>query len=91
MFQEATVSMAAFSQTASPQGRGRQFGTMLCPELPLTARTALDGSAATVLHRVTTRNGLEKKLIAWVRTTGVEVLTRYSNPLGKSGTVIHIR
>src|SRR6516162_765671 len=48
MFQEATVSMAAFSQTASPRGQRRQFGTMICPELPLTARAALDGSATTV-------------------------------------------
>src|SRR6516164_9656892 len=61
MFQEATVSMATSSQTASPRGRGRQFGTMICPESPLTARAALDGSATTVS--------------AWLHVRGVRSVT----------------
>jgi hypothetical protein len=37
-------------------------------------------------------DGLEKKLIAWLCTTGVEVLQPRQQPrLGKSGAVMHIR
>jgi hypothetical protein len=57
----------------------------------ITALRTGQASECGVLHRMTIRNGLEKKLIAWVRTTGVEVPTRDSNPLGKSRTVIYIR